>query len=132
VNHKKIYRIYREHGLAMRRRKRRYSAGGTQPVSTEAPLNQINQRWAMDFVNDTLANGRTFRALTIVDEYTRECPAIEADTSLPGARVIRVLKQLSIARGLPAEIRVDNGPEFISRAVRSWCADKHVSNHLKT
>jgi putative transposase len=126
VNHKKVYRIYREQGLAMRRRKRRYIVGGTQPVSTEAALNHVNQRWAMDFVNDTLANGRTFRALTIVDEYTRECPAIEADTSLPGARVIRVLKQLSSARGLPAEIRVDNGPEFISRAVRSWCADKHV------
>ena len=64
----------------------------------------------MDFVSDTLATGRTFRALTIVDEYTRECPAIEADTSLPGARVIRALEQLSATRGLPDEIPVDNGP----------------------
>jgi hypothetical protein len=102
VNHKKVYRIYREQGLAMRRRKRRYIVGGTQPVSAEAALNHVNQRWAMDFVNDTLANGRTFRALTIVDEYTRECPAIEADTSLPGARVIRVkatLEHTGVAGG---------------------------------
>ena len=126
VNHKKVYRIYREQGLAMRRRKRRRSAGRTQPRCMEAPLSNVNQRWAMDFVSDTLATGRTFRALTIVDEYTRECPAIEADTSLPGARVIRVLEQLSVTRGLPGEIRVDNGPEFVSRAVRSWCEDKQI------
>ncbi len=126
VNHKKVYRIYREQGLAMRRKKRRHGAGRSPQGVMESPLNNVNQRWAMDFISDTLANGRNFRALTIVDEYTRECPAIEADTSLPGARVIRVLEQLSITRGLPGEIRVDNGPEFVSRAVRSWCEHKHI------
>jgi putative transposase len=78
----------------------------------------------MDFVSDTLAQGRTFRVLTILDEYTRECLAIEADTSLPGLRVIRVLEQLVHTRGLPDEIHVDHGPEFVCRSVRSWC-EKH-------
>jgi putative transposase len=73
----------------------------------------------MDFVSDSLADGRTFRALAIVDHYTRECPVIEVDLSLPGARVVRVLEQLAEERGLPAAIRVDHGPEFV--ALR--CAD---------
>ena len=80
----------------------------------------------MDFVSDTLASGRTFRALTIIDEYTRECPAIEVDTSLPGLRVIRVLDRLAETRGLPQEIHVDHGPEFLCRALRSWCEQRHI------
>jgi putative transposase len=80
----------------------------------------------MDFVSDTLAHGRTFRVLTILDEYTRECLAVEADTSLPGLRVVRVLQQLADTRGLPEEIHVDHGPEFICRSVRSWCEAHRV------
>jgi putative transposase len=80
----------------------------------------------MDFVADTLAHGRTFRVLTIIDEYTRECLAIESDTSLPGLRVIRVLQQLAHTRGLPEEIHVDHGPEFVCRSVRSWCEKRRV------
>lgn len=78
----------------------------------------------MDFVADTLAHGRTFRVLTIIDEHTRECLAVETDTSLPGLRVIRVLERLTQIRGLPDEINVDHGPEFVCRSARSWC-EKH-------
>jgi putative transposase len=125
INHKRVYRMYRELGLAMRRRKRRHS--GQRLASTmQAPLERANQRWAMDFVSDTLAHGRPFRVLTIIDEYTRECLRIEADTSLPGMRVIRVLEQLADTRGLPEEIHVDHGPEFVCRSVRSWCEKHHV------
>jgi putative transposase len=123
INHKRVYRMYRELGLAMRRRKRRHS-GQRLAAATNTPLERANQRWAMDFVSDTLAHGRTFRVLTIIDEYTRECLRIEADTSLPGMRVIRVLEQLAETRGLPEEIHVDHGPEFVCRSVRSWC-EKH-------
>jgi putative transposase len=123
VNHKRIYRLYRDLGLAMRRRKRRHSRQRLA-VATKANLHRANQRWAMDFVADTLAHGRTFRVLTIIDEHTRECLAIETDTSLPGLRVIRVLERLAQTRDLPEEIHVDNGPEFVCRSVRSWC-EKH-------
>ena len=125
VNHKHIYRLYRELGLPMRRRKRKHSGQRQAAAGTKA-LTMANQRWAMDFVSDTLAHGRTFRVLTIIDEHTRECLAMEADTSLPGLRVIRVLEQLAHTRGLPQEIQVDNGPEFVCRAVRSWCEKQHV------
>jgi len=123
VNHKRIYRLYRDLGLAMRRRKRRHSRQRLA-AATKSDLHRANQRWAMDFVADTLAHGRTFRVLTILDEHTRECLAIETDTSLPGLRVLRVLERLAQTRGLPEEIHVDNGPEFVSRSVRSWC-EKH-------
>ncbi len=125
MNHKKIYRLYREQGLAMRRKKRRHSAHRCV-ISTERAAERPNQRWAMDFVSDTLGTGRTFRALTIVDECTRESPAIEADTSLPGKRVIRVLENLAASRELPQEIRVDHGPEFVCRALRTWCEERGI------
>jgi putative transposase len=125
INHKRVYRMYLELGLAMRRRKRRHS-GQRLAAATHIPLKRANQRWAMDFVSDTLAHGRTFRILTIIDECTRECLRIEADTSLPGMRVIRVLEQLAETRGLPQEIHVDHGPEFVCRSVRSWCEKHHV------
>lgn len=126
VNHKKVYRIYRDSGLAMRRKRRRHSARRHAAAVETQPLCRENQRWAMDFVSDTLANGRTFRVLTIVDEYTRRCPAVEVDTSLPGIRVVRTLEQLASRQGLPQEIRLDNGPEFVSRALRSWCEEHGI------
>jgi putative transposase len=109
----------------MRRRKRRHS-GQRLAATTKTPLQRANQRWAMDFVADTLAHGRTFRVLTIIDEHTRECLAVETDTSLPGLRVIRVLEHLAQTRGLPEEIHVDHGPEFVCRSVRSWCETHRV------
>jgi putative transposase len=125
VNHKRIYRLYRNLGLAMRKRKRGHS-GQRLAAAPPNSVKAANQRWAMDFVADTLAQGRTFRVLTVIDEYTRECLAVEADTSLPGQRVIRVLERLALVRGLPLEIHVDHGPEFVCRAVRSWCEQQHV------
>jgi putative transposase len=125
MNHKRVYRLYRELGLAMRKRKRRHS-GQRLAAATPPPLVQVNQRWAMDFVSDTLATGRPFRVLTVLDEFTRECLAVEADTSLPGLRVIRVLQQLAHTRGLPQEIHVDHGPEFVCRSVRSWCEQQCI------
>ena len=125
INHKRVYRMYRELGLAIRKRTRRHS-GQRLAGATHSSLDRCNQRWAMDFVSDTLARGRTFRVLTIIDEFTRECLAVEADTSLPGLRVIRVLERLADTRGLPQEIHVDHGPEFVCRSVRSWCEEHHV------
>lgn len=124
VNHKRVYRLYRDLGLAMRTKQRRRSSAA-RVAETVAPT-RPNQCWAMDFISDTLAGGQSFRALTVVDKYTRECPAIEVDTSLPGLRVIRVLERLARKQGLPEEITCDNGPEFISRRLQAWCAQKGV------
>jgi putative transposase len=115
VNHKRIYRLYREEKLALRRLRRQHSA--RRLTAAEKNLaERPNQRWALDFVSDTLASGQTFRVLTVIDEYTRESRAIEVDTSLPALRVIRVLEYWVVGRGRPEEIRVDHGPEFVSRA----------------
>lgn len=118
VNRKRVYRLYRDAGLAVRRRKRRKLriVRAMPPV----PLTRPNERWAMDFVHDYLADGRRIRTLNVIDAYTRECLAIEVDTSLPSARVIRVLDKLVWQYGLPEALRVDNGPEFISTALDRW------------
>ena len=88
--------------------------------------NRPNERWSMDFVHDQLAGGRRIRVLTIVDLFTRECPAIEVDTSISGRRVSRVLDRLMFMRGLPDSITVDNGPEFASRAMDEWAYKRGV------
>jgi putative transposase len=118
VNHKAVHQIYREEGLQVRRRKRkRIGPADWQPIM--APQ-RVNERWSMDFVSDGLSSGRRFRTLNIVDDFSRECPVIEVDTSLPGTRVVRVLERLSETRGLPKAIVVDNGPELISKALDEW------------
>jgi putative transposase len=124
VNHKKVWRIYREEGLAVRRRKRKKLAVGTRVI--QGHPQRANQLWAMDFVSDSLATGRKFRTLNIVDAYTRECLAIEADTSLPGERVARVLDQVAITRDLPEVIVTDNGPEFAGTRFEAWALQKGV------
>ncbi|MCP4602775.1 MAG: transposase [Proteobacteria bacterium] len=106
VNHKAVHRIYREEGLQVRRRKRK-RIGPTDRQPIELP-GRTNERWSMDFVSDVLSNGRRIRTLNIVDDFSRECPAIEVDTSLTGARVVRVLERLSQTRKLPRAIVVDN------------------------
>jgi putative transposase len=118
INHKKVERIYREEGLSLRKRKRKKIAAQTRLILP--PAQRSNERWSMDFVADSLVTGRRFRALTIVDDFSRECPAIEVDTSLGGARVVQVLERLAELRGLPEMITVDNGPEFTSRALDEW------------
>jgi putative transposase len=125
VNHKKVYRLYREEDLKLRKRRRRARAQ-VERVPLAAPTG-ADERYSMDFMRDTLADGRVFRTLNIVDDYTRECLAIEVDTSLPGARVVRVLERLAAAGRRPLHIVVDNGPEFASKAVDQWAARSGVN-----
>ena len=124
VNPKRVYRLYREEGLAVRRRKRKRVAVAAR-VPLELPR-RTNQVWTMDFTQDALARGRKFRTLNLMDGYTREALAIEVDTSLPGARVVRVLEQLRQRRGVPERIRVDNGTEFTSRVADQWAYEQGV------
>lgn len=124
INHKRTYRLYREERLGLRRRRRRRAS---VPRQAHPLPGGPNERWSMDFISDTLASGRRFRALTIVDDYTRECPAIEVDTSLPAERVIEVLERVCAERGcFPEIIVVDNGPEFVSHALDRWAYARGV------
>ncbi len=118
VNHKRVYRLYRSEGLALRRRwkRKRVSAVQVMPL----PIHRPNERWSMDFISDRLANGQPFRALTLVDNFSRVSPAIEVDRSLTGRRVVAVLERLKVTQGLPKRIAVDNGPEFISKVLDAW------------
>jgi putative transposase len=124
VNHKRVQRLYRAEGLAVRRRKRKRLTSVARVVRAEAM--RANQRWQMDFVSDALACGRKFRTLNVVDTFTREGLAIEVDTSLPGTRVTRVLDAIAAERGYPDELVVDNGPEFISKAMDAWAYNHGV------
>lgn len=124
VNHKRTERIYREEGLALRRKRRRKGAAGAR-VMMPAPQ-MPNERWSMDFVADSIVTGRRFRALAIIDDYSRECLVIEVDTSLGGRRVVGVLDRLAETRGLPGVITMDNGPEFAGRALDEWAYRKGV------
>ncbi|HET9409274.1 MAG TPA: IS3 family transposase [Candidatus Sulfotelmatobacter sp.] len=124
ANHKRVYRLYREEGLAMRirqRRRIRWSGAVVKPAAS-----QPNERWSMDFVTDCVSSGKVIRMLTIVDDCTRECPAIEVDTSLGGLRVRRVLDRIASERGLPEAIVLDNGPEFRGRALAAWSQERGV------
>jgi putative transposase len=118
VNPKRVHRLYRQEGMALRCRRRRKFLRRVG-VAAPAPLRR-NQRWSMDFVSDSMATGQTVRVLTVVDDYTRECLAMETDTSLSGWRVRRVLDRITGERGRPEAIVVDNGPEFRGRAMESW------------
>ena len=124
VNHKRVERLYREEGLSLRRKRRRKNLSYVRV--TLPPAKSANQVWALDFVHDSLLSGRRFRALTIIDQWSRECPAIEVDTSLNGERVTRVLEQLKGTRGLPGTIQSDNGTEFTSRVMDQWAYERGV------
>jgi len=125
LNWKRTYRVYREAGLIVRRRKRKRIAGidRQDKVMTTGP----NQSWSMDFVSDGFVDGRRLRCLNVVDDFTKECLAIEVDTSLPGRRVVNVLERLAEMRGLPRSITVDNGPEFISKALDAWAYEQQLT-----
>lgn len=127
VNHKKFQRIYREEKLQVRRRGGRKRALGTRRpmVVPDGP----NQRWSLDFVSDALTDGRRFRILTVVDDYTRENLALVADTSLPGLRVTRELDRLIAERCAPGTIVSDNGTEFTSMAVLRWVQETGIDWH---
>jgi putative transposase len=106
---------------AYKRRRIRWNGVAVKPAAS-----QPNERWSMDFVSDCVSGGKVIRMLTIVDDYTRECPAIEVDTSLGGLRVRRVLDRMASDRGLPEGIVVDNGPEFRGRALAAWSEQRGV------
>jgi putative transposase len=124
VNHKRVYGVYRDAGLQVRRRRRKRLTRG-QRVPLPLPTRR-GERWSMDFMVDTLADGRGFRTLNIVDDYTRQCVAIEVDRSLPGLRVVRVLDRLAETIGLPDILVMDNGPEFSGRALDTWAYARGV------
>lgn len=127
VNKKRVQRIYREERLTVRRRGGRKRAVGTRrPIET--PL-KVNQRWSLDFVSDQMTDGRRFRILTVIDNCTRECLALIADTSLSGGRVARELDLIIAQRGRPDTIVSDNGTEYTSNAILSWADETGVGWH---
>ncbi|SMX55532.1 Insertion element [Bradyrhizobium sp. ORS 285] len=127
VNHKKLFRLYQEERLTVRRRGGRKRALGTRAPMTVPLL--PNDRWSLDFVSDQMTDGRRFRILTVVDDCTRECLALVADTSLSGARVARELDQLVVERGKPKMVVSDNGSEFTSNAILTWTDQSRVAWH---
>lgn len=129
MNHKRVYRLYREEGLTVRRRRRkRVSREARLPLP--APVGP-NELWSLDFMSDALAWGRRIRLLCVIDAFTRESLAIEVDTSLPAWRVAQVLDRLIVGRGqAPVEIVMDNGPELTSRALDQWAYERGVRLHF--
>jgi putative transposase len=119
VNHKRVHRLYRLEGLNLRIQGKKKRIRTLQRPDAPKAM-KMNESWSMDFVSDALYNGRRFRALTIVDNFSRECLAIEADQGIRGEQVVAVLEELKQTRGLPDVIRVDNGSEFISKAMDRW------------
>ncbi len=124
INHKRVYRLYTKEWLAMRCKvsQRRFA----RPATIPTPITIVNQQWSLDFISDTLCSGRKLRTLNILDVYSRECLAIEVDTSLGAQRVVRVLEQLRHTRGLPKVIKLDNGPELTSQVLAAWAAQHEI------
>jgi putative transposase len=127
MNKKKLRRLYREEKLQVRRR-----GGRKRALGTRRPMlvpDRANIRWSLDFVSDALTDGRRFRVLAVVDDYTRECLALVADTSLSGIRVVRELDAIIARRGRPSAIVSDNGTELTSMAILRWCQQTGVERH---
>ena len=127
LNHKKLYRLYREERLMVRKR-----GGRKRAIGTRAPMalpQGPNQRWSLDFVSDALACGRKFRVLAVVDDFTRECLALIVDNSLSGIRVARELDRIVARRGRPCLVVSDNGTELTSRAILGWQQDHGIEWH---
>jgi len=124
-NHKKIYRVYTDMKLNIRRRaKKRLPDRIKQPLTVPDSPNQV---WSIDFMSDSLVDGRKFRLFNVIDDFNRESLAIEVDTSLPSLRIIRVLNRIIDQRGKPANLRSDNGPEFISHHLQQWCENNKIT-----
>lgn len=123
ANHKRVHRLYRQAGLSLRRKKRK-RLSRQRPAVTAAQA--ANQEWALDFVTDAMASGRHIRVLSVIDVFTRECLALETDTSIGSLRVVRVLERVIEERGAPQRIRSDNGPEFTSRAYLAWAIERQI------
>lgn len=117
VNHKRLYRVYPEAGLCLKRKKRRHCLRSGVALRL---LTAANQEWALEFAHDMVAAGRTIRVLSVVDAFTRECLALEVDTGFASRRVTRVLDEVIALHGVPPEIRCDDGPELTSRHFLAW------------
>jgi len=127
MNHKKLRRLYREERLEVRRRgSRKRALGARAPMALPQGL---NQRWSLDFLSDAFADGRRFRILAIVDDFTRECLALVPDTSLPGLRVVREIDAVIAVRGRPAMCVSDNGTELTGMAILRWSQERQVEWH---
>ena len=124
INHKKLFRIYKQLGLKVLKRGGRKRAMGTRVVAMA--LTKKNQEWSLDFVHDVLESGRRIRMLTVVDDFTRESIKIAVDTSLNGRRVCEELEQIIEARGKPERILSDNGTEFTIMAILRWCQEQGI------
>ena len=127
VNHKKLFRVYREEKLTVRRR-----GGRKRAIGTRAPMTipqGANQRWSVDFVHDVLADGRRFRVFAVVDDFSRECLALLVDTSISGVRVARELDRIIEARGQPCMVVSDNGTELTSNAILKWSEEHGIEWH---
>ena len=124
VNRKRVHRVYRAAGLQVKRIRRRRLIRSATPHSI---LSAANQEWAVDFASDVIASGRRIRVLSVIDAFTRECLALEADTSFPSRRLTRVLEAIIAVRGGPVSIRSDNGPEICSRHYLAWCVDRKIA-----
>jgi putative transposase len=123
VNHKRLHRVYREAELSLRRKRRKHCQRVGQPLQTRTAA---NQEWGLDFVHDVVESGRTIRVLSVVDAYTRECLALEVDTSFASRRVTRVLEGIIARRGMPKTIRCGNGPELTSRHFLAWSIEDGI------
>jgi putative transposase len=123
VNHKRVHRVYREAGLSIRRKKRKHCVRAHFALLQHTAA---NQEWALDFIHDAIAAGRSIRVLSVVDAYTRECLALEVDTSFASRRVTRALDEIIAQRGQPRSIRCDNGPELTSRHFLAWAIDGKI------
>ena len=130
INHKRTERIYREEGLSLRIRRRRKMASVLR-VELPKPA-RSNHIWSMDFMSDALCDGRKLKVFPVVDQYNRKCHRIEVDTSINGVRVCRVLSEISQSQGLPEVIVIDNGPEFIGKALDAWAYQRGVKLHFIT
>jgi Integrase core domain/HTH-like domain len=128
TNHKKVFRLYREQGLAVcKRNKGKKYRGARTPL---VAATQVNQTWSLDFVSDSLGNGRLIKCLTIADDFSHECIEIAVDLSMPGAYVTRVLERAVRFRGYPQPIRTDNGPEFTCGAFMAWMQSRGIQHIL--
>lgn len=123
VNHKKVYKIYKKEGLMKRKKKKKKLVREKNKLELPKALNQV---WAMDFMSDALSNGNKIRTLNIIDIFSRECISLQVDRSISSTKVISILEYLEFTRGLPEKIRVDNGPEYISKRLQEWTAKRNI------
>jgi putative transposase len=126
INHKRVYRLYCEEGLHLRSKRPRRHVSAAHRVPREI-AKRPDESWSMDFVSDALFDGRRLRALTIIDNYTRECLAIEVDKGITGEQVAEVLERIHLTREMPETIFCDNGPEFISKHLDKWAYEQGVT-----